>query len=112
MPQGDYRVHSKHHQLDNVVITGLLEPVPGTQTIVDYLNDGAAHSKVYPPNTTLMVGIESGELTCAGELTKVVVSRCRNSRVNIGSATNKSVLSEIVFTDVDQCEITIFNDFD
>ena len=65
------------HTLDDANMTMLVEPIPGTQAIVEYIGDCANTSsfkKVYPPNTTLIL-----HNTCPifmdilGEVAKLVV---------------------------------------
>ena len=64
------------HILDDAEITLMLEPIPGTQVIYEFLNDCSRRSlkKVYPPNSTVRVYNACPlELTVLGEVAKLVV---------------------------------------
>jgi len=67
---------SKHgHTLDDANMTMLVEPMPGTQVIYEHITDCSDDfTKVYPPNTTLVVHNRCPiNLELLGEVTKLVV---------------------------------------
>ena len=56
-------------------MTVMVEPVPGTQVIYEYLSSCGHVEKTYPPNTTLFVtlAVECAMLTAYGSISKLVV---------------------------------------
>ena len=71
------------HVLDDAEITLMLEPIPGTQAIYEYINDCSqpgVMKKVYPPNTSLILNIACQKyVTVLGEISKLVVLQNKGS---------------------------------
>jgi len=69
------------HTLDDAEFTLMVEPMPGTQAIFEYLNDCPESPKeklkVYPPNSTVIVHnlCENLSFTVLGEVAKLVVQK-------------------------------------
>jgi len=64
------------HTLSDAQITGMLEPMPGTQVIVEYISDCSFSklSKHYPPNSTVLLhNTCNSYIEILGEVRKLVV---------------------------------------
>ena len=92
------------HTLDDANMTMLVEPMPGTQVIYEYIDDCSKYgtwghlTKVFPPNTTLIVhNFCPLTLTIVGEVTKLVVEYNSNvGEIVLGSGRNSVLTQEVV----------------
>ena len=88
------------HILDDANMTMLVQPIPGTQTIYEYINDCSAgtFTKMYPPNSTVIVYNQCPiDVRLLGEVTKFVVQyNCSNSNLWLGDYNGVAFTREVV----------------